>query len=457
MLLRFLVISLVSCCALEAVDLHVVEKKIEVDGREAPIYAITQPDSTLGIRIKANEPFDVRLTNSVENPTSVHWHGLICPNAQDGVAFVTQYAVFPTLSYHYQFPLRQSGTFWMHSHVGLQIQRLLSAPLIIESPEDTTIADQDVVIFLTDFSFTSASAILEDLRCKDFSNKKNSPLTSAKPDSINPFNAYYDAYLANYRTLKNPEIIKVKPGTKVRLRIINGSSATNFFINLGKLVGEAIAVDGNRIKPFRDSLFELADAQRIDIVVKIPAKEPILPILAQAEGTDRQTGVILVTKDHKLPEISEKALTTAGYLTNVQERKLEALNPLEAKKVDKQLIVTLGGQMAPYVWTIDGQSWPENTPLIVEEGQRVELIFKNNSPMGHPMHFHGHVFQVKAINDQPLNGALRDTVLVPAHSTLTIEFDANNKGVWALHCHILYHQAVGMFTVVRYSNFVQPL
>lgn len=139
-----------ACGSLHAVDLNVIEKKITVNGKEATIFAI---DGAWGLDFHKDQPFDVHLTNSLSVPTSVHWHGLILPNNQDGVAFITQFALYPTQSYHYQFPLIQSGTFWMHSHLGLQEQRLLSAPLIIYDAEDKKIADQEVVAFFADFSF----------------------------------------------------------------------------------------------------------------------------------------------------------------------------------------------------------------------------------------------------------------------------------------------------------------
>lgn len=439
---------MMACGSLHAVDLNVIEKKITVNGKEATIFAI---DGAWGLDFHKDQPFDVHLTNSLSVPTSVHWHGLILPNNQDGVAFITQFALYPTQSYHYQFPLIQSGTFWMHSHLGLQEQRLLSAPLIIYDAEDKKIADQEVVAFFADFSFQSPSKILQDLRGKNFSMGKMAP--DKKMPDLN--DVKYDAYLTNYRTLKDPETIEVRSGTKVRLRLINGSSASNFFIDLGHLTGQAIAVDGNRIQPLEGSQFELADAQRIDIIVKIPSEGGAFPILAQAEGTDKQTGLILVTKGVKAPEVSEKAAKTAGPLTNAQEGKLRALYPLPPKKIDKRLDVELGGDMSTYTWTINGQSWPETTPLVVEKGQRVEIIFSNSSNMAHPMHLHGHVFQVTAIDGKPIAGAMRDTVLVMPHKTLSIQFDADNPGVWPLHCHILYHNVAGMFTVVRYSDFQQ--
>lgn len=456
-LLRSFIFFVLICFSLHATDLTVIEKKIHVNGKEATIFAIVQDDGTFGLRIKKDQPFNVRLKNSLTIPTSVHWHGLILPNDQDGVAFITQYPIYPTQFYQYQFPLTQSGTFWMHSHLGLQEQKLLSAPLIIYDAEDTRIADQEVIVFFADFNFQSPSATYQDLRCKNYAKENMMSNNSHEKHTSDLVDVEYDAYLTNYRTLRDPQIIDVHPGTHIRLRFINGSSATNFFINLGALTGEAIAVDGNRIKSFSSSHFELADAQRIDVVVKIPDEGGAFPLLAQAEGTNRQTGLILATKNAKVPKISETAEKKAGPLTNAQESKLQALHPLSSKKADKQLVVELGGNMSTYTWTINGQAWPESTPLIVEKGQRIEMIFKNNTSMSHPMHLHGHVFQVKSIDEKKFEGALRDTVLVTPHSTLTIQFDANNPGVWPLHCHILYHLEAGMFTVIRYANFQQPL
>lgn len=435
-------------------ELQTVDKKISIDGKEATVLALSQPDGTLGIRAKKGQLFDVLLKNSMQVPTSIHWHGLILPNAQDGVAFVTQYPLYPGLSYHYQFPLVQAGTFWMHSHFGLQDQQLLSAPLIIYEPEDAQIADQEAILFLADFSFKSPTEIYQHLRCKN--DKKET--MSIKMGSRDIVEVDYDAFLINYRTLEDPDIVKVEPGKRVRLRVINGASATNFFIVLGSLEGEAIAVDGNRIKPWRGSQFELAVAQRIDIVLTIPEEGGFFPILAKGEGTDKQAGLILSTKETLfLSKQSGKAQEKAGPFTNAQEMTLQALSPLAKKTVDKQIVIELGGDMTNYVWTMNGQSWPEVTPIVVERGQRVEIVFKNITSMSHPMHLHGHVFQVTAINGIPVAGAMRDTVLVMPNSSVSIQFDADNPGVWPLHCHILYHLEAGMFTVVRYKDFIQPL
>jgi len=452
-----LILHLFLCFKLNGnpVDLQISDKTIDVNGKKAIVLAISQPDGTLGVRANKGQLFDVNLKNTIQVPTSIHWHGLILPNAQDGVAFVTQYPLYPGLTYHYQFPLLQSGTYWMHSHYGLQEQLLLSAPLIIYDPEEANIADQEVILFLTDFSFKTPSEIFQHLRCNRNENEMMSKHNMSAQDVVE---VDYDAFLANYKVLEKPDIVKVAPGKKVRVRVINGASATNFFIVLSSLKGEVIAVDGNRIKPFSDSQFELAVAQRIDIVLTIPQEGGVFPILAKGEGTDKQAGLILTTNE-KLPllQLSGKATEKAKALTNAQELNLHALYPLSEKPVDKQVVIELGGDMANYVWTLNGQTWPEVTPAIVERGQRVEIIFKNVTTMSHPMHLHGHVFQVTSIDGKPFQGAMRDTVLVMPNSSVAIQFDADNPGVWPLHCHILYHMEAGMFTVIRYKDFIQPL
>jgi len=456
-MIRFL--GLFFCIASSAIfadttTLQVTEKTIAVNGKNASVFAIVQPDGRVGLTLQKEQPFDVRLENTLEVPTSVHWHGLILPNDQDGVAFITQFPIYPGSSYHYKFPLVQAGTFWMHSHFGLQEQRLLSAPLIILDANDVLLSDQEVVMFLADFSFKGPREIMQNLMCKNSTMDMQSKPMDMSQDVVE---VEYDAFLTNYRTLETPEIVEVKPGTKVRVRCINGSSATNFFINTGSLKGEAIAVDGNRIQPLTGSQFELAVAQRIDIIVTIPSTGGAFPILAKGEGTLMQTGLILATKESVVPKIDQNTQEKAGIFTNSQETKLRALFPLASKNVDRKISLDLGGDMKNYRWTINGQSWPEITPVVLDKGQRVEITFKNISSMAHPMHLHGHVFQVTAIDGKSFEGAMRDTVLVMPSTTLTIQFDADNPGVWPLHCHLLYHLEAGMLTVVRYKDFIQPL
>lgn len=105
---------------------------------------------------------------------------------------------------------------------------------------------------------------------------------------------------------------------------------------------------------------------------------------------------------------------------------------------------------AGYRWTLDGKVHGEDVPLEVAEGERFELVFVNRSTMSHPMHLHGHHFQVVEVNGHRIRGAVRDTVLVPQAGSVSVVFDAVNPGKWALHCHHLYHMAGGMMTSLQY-------
>lgn len=107
--------------------------------------------------------------------------------------------------------------------------------------------------------------------------------------------------------------------------------------------------------------------------------------------------------------------------------------------------------MEGYVWSINGVAWSKDVPpLPVAMDERVELVIENKTLMPHPMHLHGHEFQVVEIDGKRLSGAVRDTVLVTPGTRVVIAFDANNPGLWAFHCHLLYHLEAGMFTTLRY-------
>jgi FtsP/CotA-like multicopper oxidase with cupredoxin domain len=261
----------------------------------------------------------------------------------------------------------------------------------------------------------------------------------------------YDAFLANDRTLGDPEVVRVEPGGRVLLRAINSSSMSAFHVDLGELDGELIAVDGFEVAPVAGKRFPIAVAQRLDIRLAIPPGAATYPILAVLEGENKQTGIVLRTGNAPVARIPDTAAMASPALTLDLERRLRAIAPLKPRKADRRHTLNLTGNMASYVWSLNNVAWTKETPpLPVAQGERVELLFVNQTPMPHPMHLHGHEFQVVEINDQRFSGAVRDTVLVPPGDRVVVSFDANNPGLWALHCHLLYHLDAGMFTTLRY-------
>lgn len=152
----------------------------------------------------------------------------------------------------------------------------------------------------------------------------------------------------------------------------------------------------------------------------------------------------------RLPILSE-APAPVFDMDLAQEGRLRAMAPLPDRAPDQAPMMMLEGSMAPYLWTIDGRSWPDPQPLQARTGERVELTFHNMSMMAHPMHLHGHAFQVVGLNSRRLAGAVRDTVLVPPMAAVTVAFDAGEPARWMLHCHHMPHLATGMMTELRVS------
>jgi FtsP/CotA-like multicopper oxidase with cupredoxin domain len=435
-------------------------RTLEINGKTASVMGLRRKGGDQGLSMQVNQPFNVTLQNNLAVPTAIHWHGLHPPNDQDGVPGLTQPVVNPGASAHYNFPTLPSGTHWMHSHQGLQEAFLLSAPLIVHNPADEPKDEEQVILFFGDFSFTPPPEIYASLRKPSASAMAMSGKTAGgkmamgKPDAND---VDYDAYLVNDRTLGDPQVIRVENGARLRLRIINGSSGTNYFIDLGDLKGDLIATDGMSVQPVSGSLFPLAIAQRIDVKVQIP-RDGAFPILGFREGASEQTGFILATQRASVKKLPIQRPTPSGLLTLDMERQFVATEQLAPKAIDRSFDLRLTGDMAQYEWSINGIVFDTKKPagqpaqVNVKQGQRVALKFINETGMSHPMHLHGHSFQVIDINGQPLKGALRDTVLVTPKTSVTVVFDANNPGIWYVHCHVLWHLAAGMATLVKYET-----
>ena len=267
---------------------------------------------------------------------------------------------------------------------------------------------------------------------------------------LNDYN--WDAYLTNDRTLSDPEIIMVEKGGRVKLRVINGASATVFWIDTGGLSARLVAVDGHAIAGLEGSRFGIAMGQRLDLDLEL-AGEGAWPVLASREGSKERTGLILATPGatiEKIPALGE-ADAPAFDIDLSQELKLRASDGLPSRAPQRSHMVMLGGSMQPYVWTIDGKVWGDHKPLLAKTGERVEIMFHNMSMMGHPMHLHGHVFQVVDINGKRFDGARRDTVYVPPMAMVTVALDAGEAARWMLHCHHMPHLQTGMMTELSIS------
>lgn len=447
-----------------APEIRADTRVIEVAGRAAKVLGLVQPDGTRGLLLSAGDGFRVRLENALDAPTLIHWHGLTPPFGQDGVPDLPQPLLRPGQSYDYGFPISTPGTHWMHAHT-LQEQQLLAAPLIITDPAEDSVDEQPIVVLFHDFSFKTPEELLIGLTGSapatgnggmaghSMSGMDMQGMSGGQgmvmPMDVNDIQ--YDAYLANDRTLDDPQVFAVERNGTVRLRLINGATATAFWIDTGSIEGEAIAVDGNPVASVRGHRFPLAMGQRIDIRLRIPNETGAWPILALREGSVERTGLVLATRGGAVKRIAPAGENAATALDLAFESSLAAAKPLAVTPADRIQPVEIGGTMQSYSWTLNDRTWGNHQPISVKKGERIELTLRNASMMGHPMHLHGHHFQVVAIDGRRFAGAVRDTVWVPPMREVTVAFDAVNPGTWAFHCHHLYHMATGMMTVVDYT------
>lgn len=464
----------------ETVLLEVTTAPLTVLGRSVERGCIRQLNGQRGYTTAEDNGINLELINRLNVPTTVHWHGLILPNAMDGVPFVTQPPIPPGERQRIHYPLVQNGTFWMHSHYGLQTQSYVAEPFVILDEEQEQWADRTITVMLRDFSFTPANQVLNNVvdgergggtamaqSLATFNWKQTRPLLSQQWDETRQRFSWkqeqgvlmmapdviYDALLANERSLDDPQIIDVEPGETVAIRWIAGGAFMNYFLDLGELEGELLRTDANPVEPIKGSVFQLALAQRLTLRVTVPETPGVFPLLALGERSNLRCGVVLRSNPKLgVPNLAPQTDQWTGPLDFTQDRQLRAQQPLASRPADNSIPIALTGPAPQYTWGLNDRFYPYRDPYWVERGQRVEMVFSNPTPMGHPMHLHGHEFQILEINGEPLAGALRDTVLVPKGGTCRIAFDANNPGVWAFHCHIAYHHVRGMFNVVAYRS-----
>ena len=448
--------------------LTVSKRVIEVKGKPASVFGITGPDGKPGLSMMYGEHFRVRVRNATDTETIVHWHGLTPPFGQDGVAMYGQPAIPPGGTLDYDFANTRAGTHWMHSHLGLQEQQLLAAPLIINELKQPMFDDQEHVVMLHDFTFRNPQDILAELtggggahaghmmqgmassQMKQTSTDDSS--MSGMMSGMGMLNdIVFDAYLANDRTLEDPEVVSVERGSTLRLRVINASAASNMWIDLGSFQGELIAVDGNAIYPMKGSLFPVAIGQRADLRLKIPTQGGAFPVLFRPEGVTERTGIVLATQGAAVSKLAHEG-EVAPALDLSQELLYRPVAKISQEPVNRTELLTLTGGDMNYIWGLNGEANPVQPLFTMRQGERIAVMMHNLTGMAHPMHLHGHYFKVVALGDTVIDGALRDVVLVPPEESVTIVFDADNPGSWPFHCHHAYHMNAGMMGSVGYTS-----
>jgi multicopper oxidase len=397
------------------------------------------------IRGRQGELLRIRVENRLDNEnTTIHWHGLLVPAGMDGVPDVSNAPIAARRVYVYEYPLLQSGTYWYHSHWGFQEQVGLAGPLVIEEAAGAPAVQHDPVVMLTDWLHRSPTQVFEELRSG--TPAKTPAAKRAAMGTPDLSDVDYAAFLLNGKSTAQPWAYAASPGEKIRLRLINAGTSTFFRLRLDGHSLQITHADGLAVEPVEVDHLLMGMAECYDAVVSLSGPGSYTLHAVSQDGSGQAVGVLHtpdVTPKANLamPTFDGRALTYAA---------LRAVAPTTLPEGPSRTFrLPLQGDMARYVWMIDGQVYPKADPLVIRRGERVALEMKNETMMWHPMHLHGHYFRV-------LQGGgdrcpLKHTVNVAPGETVKIEFTADNPGNWIFHCHNLYHLEAGMARVFQYE------
>jgi FtsP/CotA-like multicopper oxidase with cupredoxin domain len=421
------------------------EKDIALSGKT--FHALTYNGQLPGplLRVQQGDRVIVHVKNKLTEGVTIHWHGVAVPNAEDGVAGVTQNAIPPNREYTYNFIARNAGTYWYHSHQQSYKETMagLYGMLVVE-PKNSQI-------------------------------KYNRDYTAALHD--------WDLKTYTVNGTSEGEHFTAKPGELVRLRIVNTGNVTHN-MSLAGAPFKVIALDGHNIENPTDlnqTVLPIGASQRYDISFRMPANGSVKMINVDSEPPN----IDIITKTFYTPSAEkENQMLTANFgsgklaINNRPGSGAASVFDLAAyghatgknnsitlrSKFEKAYTLKLGDTVGFFdggfamIFKINDKSFPDVPSIIVKEGDLVKLHFENDTGMDHPMHLHGHTMKLLAKNGKPVLGSpiYLDTILVKPHETYDAAFKADNPGLWMIHCHNLAHSDYGMDMMVAYEGVTTP-
>ena len=526
------------------IDLAVGQGAIEVAGRSGHTFAVNGSVPGPLVRLKEGEAVTLRVANHLAQDTSIHWHGLLLPFQFDGVPGVSFPGIKPGETFVYELPaLRQSGTYWWHSHSDLQEQAGHYGPIIIDpAGPDPVQADRDYVLLLSEFSPLHPHTIMAKLKKgEEYFNRQKTSWTDdyrlsgsdrrmwagmrMMPTDIADVTGSTYTYLINGHAPEDSLEYLFSPGERVRLRIINGSAMSFFNIRIPGVRMSVVQADGKNVRPIEVDEFQIGTAETYDIVVE-PTAEAHTVV---AEAMDR-SGMAVATLTSRagarapVPSLRDPVLLTmtdmghggmdhsgGGHsnmghapstggmdhgsmkmrdtssvppdvalgpgvdmvsanpadrmgdpglgLDNVGHkvltyRDLTALEPNDdPRKPSRHMQIHLTGNMERYMWSFDGRKFNAvaDQPIRFAYNERVRVKLVNDTMMAHPIHLHGHFFELVNGADR-MHQPQKHTVIVQPGGSATFDLTADEPGDWAFHCHLLYHMHAGMFQVVTVAS-----
>lgn len=514
------------CTSANAAEYRLDIRKETVNITGKPMQRVTVNHSLPAPTLYWTEGEDVvvHITNHMNEPSSVHWHGILLPGYMDGVKGLNSYpGIEPGQTFTYRFTIRQHGTYWYHSHTKGQEQDGLYGALIIRPKGvDPIKADRDAVVMFSDFSAEKADAILANLKkSSDYYNNGRRTVgdffsdVKAKgwklawqssvdwgemrmsPTDLADVSGY--TFLINGKTPQQNWTQTFKPGETVRLQMINASAMSFYDVRIldtekKRLKMTVVAADGRHVEPVAVDEFRFGVAETYDILVT-PTEAKAYTIVAEpidrsgfAIGTlapgpgmkglmpEQRPRALLTMADmgmkHDMSQMDHSTMSKAEMQEMFAQMKsgwAQSGAPLgdkvlsyadlrflgeqaDTRKEEREIVVTLGGNMERYIWTMNGKTMEDAEPVALRYGERAKLTFVNESMMAHPMHLHGMFVQLA--NGQPAEKLPDKTVvIVPPGKSYSVLVTADEPGEWAFHCHLLYHMSSGMMGKVVVAKF----
>lgn len=551
-------------------DLTLAPQTVNFTGRER--VATTVNGSVPGpvLRWQEGDQVTLNVTNRLAEQSSIHWHGIILPTGMDGVPDISFKGIDPGETFHYQFDVRQNGTFWYHSHSGFQEQTGMYGAIIIDPLEPEPFSyDREYVIMLSDwsdedptdiyaklkkmsgyynFAERTTGDLFNDIQQKGVAQTWNERsmwnLMRMSDRDLSDVTGYTYTYLMNGIPPASGWTGLFKRGEKVRLRIINGSAMSFFDVRIPGLTMTVVAADGQNIEPVSVDEFRIGVAETYDVIVS-PKDDRAYCIFAQAldrTGYARGTLTPDPSLTAEMPELDPYPVLThqdmgmdmkgmsgdmdhmgmdmdsmsgsmddmgtmdhgkgkmktmgngkvmrgpAGQGSNaeivhvktefgphvdarVQNPQYRLDDPgvglrnngrrvltyadlhnlystSDPREPEREIQLHLTGNMARYMWSINGIKYADAEPLAFRHGERLRITFVNDTMMNHPMHLHGMWSELETGDGRRI--PRKHTVIVQPGSKISYLVTADAMGGWAFHCHLLYHM-LGMFRKVIVS------
>lgn len=506
----------------EDMHLRVGKHVLDIDGKPARAVNINGTVPAPLLRLKQGQKLRLTVENALDEESSIHWHGLLVPFQMDGVPGVSFPGVKPHESFTYEFGIEQAGTYWYHSHSGLQELMGMYGPIVIDpaGPEAAPY-DRDHVIMLSDHSFVHPASILRKLKVEPgYYNRQRETLSGLiagkdqslsermawgkmrmDPTDISDVTGAVLTYLVNGHGPKTNWTALFTPGERVRLRFINAAAMTVFNVRIPGLSMQVVSADGQDVRPVAIDEFQFSPGETYDVIVTPTDKA--FTILG--ESVDRSgmavatlapragmTAEVLPLRPRPVLTMKDMGMEMEGMdMKNMSMRDgnnapqvklgpgVEMINPMpmdrtgepgigldkvdhkvlvykdlvalqpnpDMRAAEREIEVHLTGAMDRYMWSMDGKTMTEaHDPLPMRAGERVRVTLINDTMMAHPIHLHGHIFEL--VTGHGDHSPRKHTVNVLPGAKVSWDVTAIG-GDWAFHCHLFLHMAMGMMRVVQ--------